>query len=121
MNAPKVLIVDDSATDLSNLKQIVVKKCRHVFTASSGEEAIQKAESEQPNLIFLDIVMDGIDGYRACREISRNPETKDIPIVFISSKNQKADAMWAVKQGGKALISKPYSEAQILDQIAAFT
>ena len=121
MNAPKVLIVDDSATDLSNLKQIVGKASQQVFTATSGEEAIRKAEAEHPSIIFLDIVMDGIDGYRACREISRNPSTQDIPIVFISSKNQKADAMWALKQGGKALISKPYSENQILDQIAALT
>jgi len=121
MSTAKVLIVDDSATDLNNLKQIVVKAGQHVFTASSGEEAIQKAKTEQPNIIFLDIVMEGIDGYRACREISRHPSTKDIPIVFISSKNQKADAMWAVKQGGKALISKPYSEEQILDQLSALT
>lgn len=116
----KVLIVDDSAADLENLKAILTKANYQVLTADSGEKAIQLAHSEKPSVILLDIVMQGTDGYRACREITQAEDTKNIPILFVSSKNQKADAMWARKQGGKALISKPYTEEQIIDQVASF-
>ncbi len=116
----KILIVDDSAADLENLKSILTKANYNVITADSGEKAIQLAHMEKPNVILLDIVMEGTDGYRACREITQAEDTKDIPILFVSSKNQKADAMWARKQGGKALISKPYTEEQIIDQVSSF-
>ncbi|MCG8536817.1 MAG: response regulator [Pseudomonadales bacterium] len=116
----KVLIVDDSAADLENLKSILTKANYQVVTATSGEKAIHLAHAEKPNVILLDIVMQGTDGYRACREITQAEDTKDIPVLFVSSKNQKADAMWARKQGGKALITKPYTEEQIIDQVESF-
>lgn len=119
MAAAKILIVDDSSTDLLNLKNIVTKKGYDIITATNGKEAIAKALSEKPNLIFMDIIMDEMDGYSACREISNNAETKDIPVVFVSSKNQKADTIWAQKQGGRGLVSKPYTEDQILEKIAS--
>lgn len=117
----KVLVVDDSATDLENLKNILKKANYQVITAMSGDAAINLARTEKPNVILLDIVMQGTDGYRTCREITRDPDTKDIPILFVSSKNQKADEMWARKQGGKVLISKPYTEAQIIDQVRSYS
>ena len=117
----KVLIVDDSAPDLENLKAILHKANYQVVTADSGDKAIELARKEKPNVILLDIVMQGTDGYRACREITRDPATKDIPILFVSSKNQKADEMWARKQGGKALISKPYTEDQIISQVRSYS
>ena len=120
MASGKVLIVDDSATDLENLKSIVASGHYQVVTGSSGQDAIDLAASEKPDVILLDIVMEQIDGYRACREIAKNPDTESIPVVFVSSKNQKADEMWAKKQGGKALISKPYTDEQILQSIQAY-
>ena len=121
MNFCKILIVDDSETDLLNLKHMLEGSNFDICTANSGEEAIKKAESEQPNLILLDIVMQGIDGYRACREITKNPNTSHIPVIFVSSKKQRADLMWAIKQGGKSLVSKPYTKDQIIEQIAAYS
>lgn len=109
----KVLIVDDSSTDLMNLTNIVKAKGLQIVSASSGAEAVKKAKSESPDLIFMDIIMDDMDGYSACREIKAEGSTKDIPIVFVTSKNQKADVMWAKRQGGRALIVKPYAEADI--------
>ncbi|MEN8130233.1 MAG: response regulator [Pseudomonadota bacterium] len=115
----KILVVDDSSTDLLRLKKVVSSTGYKVLTATSGYDAIRKAKSEKPSLIFMDIVMDEMDGYKACREISRDPEIKNIPVVFVSSKHNRADYIWAEKQGGKALISKPYSDEQIIQQIDA--
>jgi len=116
----KVLVVDDVSADLLNLINVVSKSNLAVVTATSGREAISKAKQELPDLIFMDIVMDDIDGYSACREIHKDPATEGIPIVFVSTKNQKVDHIWAKKQGGKALVSKPYSEEQIMEQIRMF-
>lgn len=115
----KVLIVDDSATDLMNLQNIVESTGVRTVTATSGTEAIEKAKNESPDLIFLDIIMDNMDGFSACRELKAESKTKDIPIVFVTSKNQKADIMWAQKQGGRALVSKPYTESDIIAELHA--
>lgn len=117
---PKVLICDDSAAELANLRSILTDAGWHSVTASNGAEAVQKAAAEKPALIFLDIIMPDMDGYEACRQLQANSDTKAIPVVFVSSKNQKADQIWAKMQGGKALIGKPYSADQIIDTLKAF-
>ena len=116
----KILVVDDSSTDLLKLKGIVAEAGHIVLTATSGREAIDKAKTELPDLIFMDVVMGEMDGYKACRDIARDPLTKNIPVVFITSKKNRADLIWAEKQGGRALVSKPYTDEQILEQIGAF-
>lgn len=118
----KILVVDDSTVDLLNLKNIVSDAGYQVVTANSGQEAIDKSKSETPvpDLIFMDVVMQQMDGYQACREITHNDKTKHIPIVFVTSKGQKADRMWAEMQGGKSLVQKPYTPAQIIEQINYF-
>lgn len=116
----KVLICDDSPAELANLRTILTDAGWHSVTASSGSDAIEKARSEKPTVILLDIVMPDMDGFEACRELQANPETKSIPIVFVSSKNQKADHIWAKMQGAKTLIGKPYAPDQILDALKAF-
>lgn len=120
MAISKIMVVDDSTVDLLNLKNIVSDAGYQVVTASSGQEAIDKSAAEMPDLIFMDVVMQQMDGYQACREITHNDSTKDIPIVFVTSKGQKADRMWAEMQGGKSLVQKPYTPAQIIEQIDAF-
>jgi twitching motility two-component system response regulator PilH len=120
MPKKKVLVVDDTAAHLQHLAEIVSTAGYHVITATSGREAIEKSRAEKPNMIFLDIVMDDLDGYGACREITRSEETKDIPVVFVSTKNQRADKLWAEKQGAKALLSKPVESAQIVDSLDTY-
>jgi twitching motility two-component system response regulator PilH len=120
MAIQKILVVDDSQVDLLNLKNIVTDAGYEAVTASSGQEAIDKSAAEMPDLIFMDVVMQQMDGYQACREITHNEKTKNIPIVFVTSKGQKADRMWAEMQGGKSLVQKPYTLAQIIEQINAF-
>ena len=119
MTINKVLLVDDSPTDLANIRSIVADAGYSVLTATTGNEAVKVAKDESPDLIFMDIVMEGADGYDACREITQHESTRGIPVVFVSSKNQKADRVWAELQGGKAFISKPYTPEQILAQITS--
>ena len=120
MAISKVLVVDDSSPDLANIKNIVSEAGYNVITATSGVEAIEKARTQMPDLILMDIVMEETDGYEACRKLTKDDDTKDIPVVFVSSKNQKADRVWAELQGGKGLIGKPYTADDIVAQIKAF-
>ena len=112
-----VLVVDDTAAHLQQLNEIVSGAGYKVLTASSGRDAVKMAKDNKPDLVLLDIVMDDLDGYGACREITRSEETKDIPVVFVSTKNQRADRLWAEKQGAKALVSKPIDEAEIIKHL----
>jgi len=120
MSINKVLVVDDSTVDRMNIQNIIQDAGYVVVSAASGQEAIDKAVSEKPDLIFMDVVMQQMDGYQACREITHNEATKSIPVIFVTSKGQKADRMWAEMQGGKSLIQKPYTPDQIIDQINLF-
>jgi len=120
MSINKILVVDDSTVDRMNIQNIIADAGYNVIAASSGQEAIEKASAEKPDLIFMDVVMQQMDGYQACREITHDEATKDVPIVFVTSKGQKADRMWAEMQGGKGLVQKPYTPDQIIEQINRF-
>ena len=120
MSINTVLVVDDSTTELKNLTEIVTDAGFRAVIANTGRDAITKARGERPDLIFMDIIMPDMDGYEACRELTSDATTQGIPVVFVSSKHQKADKTWAQMQGGKGFVSKPYSADQIIDQIQAF-
>ena len=120
MTMKKVLVCDDSITDLTNIKNIVEGAGALTMTASSGAEALEKAKSEQPDMVFLDVIMPEMDGFEACRKLRDDPATKDIPVIFVTSKHQKADRVWAQMQGAKDFISKPYTSQQIVEKLNAF-
>lgn len=120
MAIKKILVVDDTSLYLNQITEILSDADYEVIRASSGTEALEQAKKEQPDLIFMDIVMPEMDGFAACREMTRSDETKDIPIVFVSSKDQEADRVWAELQGAKAYITKPYTADQILEQVEMF-
>jgi twitching motility two-component system response regulator PilH len=120
MSVTKVLCVDDAAADLIRIKKIVSDANVHVVSATGGREAIQRAKSEKPDLIFLDIVMPDMDGFAVMRELQKDPATKDIPVIFVSSKSQKADQMWARMQGGKGFVPKPISDEAVLAEVNKF-
>ncbi len=113
----KVLIVDDAKPDLMNLEKIVSGAGYLVSAAENGEQAVAKAKAESPDLIFMDVNMAPMDGFQATRTLSSSPETKQIPVVLVTSKNQKADKAWAQMLGVKGYITKPYTSDQILDVI----
>ena len=118
--AKKVLVVDDSPSDLSHIKSILGDAGCMVVSATSGREAIEKARAEKPNIIFLDIVMADMDGYEACRTLAEEPSTKAIPVIFVTSKGQKADKAWGQMQGAKGHVVKPYAADDIIDQLKKF-
>lgn len=120
MSLKKVLVVDDSPVDRANIEAIVSEAGCLAVTASCGQEAVTKARAEKPDLIFLDVIMPDMDGFATCRMLSKDKETRHIPVVFTTSKNQKADRLWGQMQGGKAYIAKPYTSDQIVTQIQAF-
>jgi twitching motility two-component system response regulator PilH len=95
MAIKKVLVCDDSTADRTNLERIVSGMGCIVILATSGKDALEKARTEKPDLIFLDIVMPDLDGYATCRALQNDPETRKIPVVFVTSKGQKADRLWA--------------------------
>ena len=117
----KILLVDDSPAQIAEMRNAVANVDAHIVTANSGKEAVEKARSEKPDIIFMDIVMEDLDGFGACRTIKGDAETSDIPIVFVSTKNQRADKIWAEKQGADAMIHKPFEPAELLAQIDRFS
>lgn len=120
MAVTKVLIVDDSLAERANLKAILEDAGCQVAEAKDGKEAVTKASEEKPHIIFMDIVMEEMDGYEATRAIVNDNVLKSTPVIFVSSKKQKADRVWAKMQGGKELISKPYTPEQILAQLKIY-
>lgn len=120
MTVRKVLCVDDSAAELVLIKKIVLNAKLDFLSATNGKDAIQLARSELPDLIFLDIVMLGMDGFTVMRELQKDPATRDIPVVFVSSKSQKADQAWAKMQGAKGFVPKPITEQAILETLKKF-
>ncbi len=113
-----ILIVDDMPLEQNNMTSLLQESgSYHVEVSNSGEEALKKLESFHPDLIFMDIVMPGMDGFHACRKIINNEKTRDIPVVFVSSKHQEADKIWGKLQGAKGHIGKPYRQEEILSTI----
>jgi twitching motility two-component system response regulator PilH len=113
----KVLVVDDAPVDSQNLQRIFADAGWVVLTAASGTEAVSKAKAEVPDLIMMDVNMPGLDGFSATRQLMQDPTTKGIPVVFVTSKDQKADRVFAQMLGAKGFVTKPYTADQILNTI----
>lgn len=113
----KVLIVDDSETHLYLLSEMVGGVGHTVITATSGEESCEKARTEQPDLILMDVVMPGMNGFQATRRISREKSTTDIPVIFVSTRDQESDRVWGLRQGAAAYLTKPVDRKELLAAI----
>ena len=119
MPIKKILIVDDSATDRQFLIETLSKKGYQCVTAQSGDEGIAKAKSELPDLILMDIIMPGTDGYKATRVIRHDEATRHIPVIICTTKNLETDKVWGMRQGAKDYVTKPVDAAELLAKIAA--
>ncbi len=114
-----ILIVDDSPTEVYQMKRVLEAAGFEVETAADGDEAIRKARELLPNLILMDIVMPGMDGFRATRTLSNDPTTSTIPVIMVSSKNQESDMVWGMRQGAVDYLVKPVSASQLREKARA--
>ena len=114
----RILIVDDSPAQLHQLRQMVEQVGHQAVTAESGEDALEIAARQAPELILMDIVMPGMSGYTATRKLGRDESTRHIPIIFVSSKDGDADRAWGLRQGAKDYITKPVNQNTLLSAIS---
>lgn len=119
MAIKKILIVDDSPTERFFLSGLLEKQGYQVIIAESGEEAIVKAKQEKPDLIVMDVVMPGLNGFQATRAINKDEETKGIPVIMCTTKGQETDKVWGMRQGARDYIVKPVNQDELLKKIAA--
>ena len=119
MSIKRILIVDDSPTERHVLNDLLTKAGFEVVASDSGEDAIHKSKQAKPDLILMDVVMPGLNGFQATRAISRDPETKSIPIILCTSKSQETDKIWGMRQGARDYIVKPVNRDELLEKIAA--
>ena len=113
----KVLIVDDSPTETYKLTGMLEKNGHSVITAENGEQGVATAKAEIPDLVLMDIVMPGLNGFQATRQLGKSPETSHIPVIIVTTKDQETDRVWGMRQGAKAYLTKPIDEKDLLATI----
>ena len=121
MTIREVLIVDDSKTELMFLSGLLQDNGLSVRTAESGEEALKRLADAKPDLILMDVVMPGQNGFQLTRSIHRTPEYAEIPIIICTSKNQETDRVWGLRQGASDYITKPVNAQELMDKIKALS
>ena len=119
MPVQKILVVDDSPTERFFFTDLLSKNGYNVFTAESGEEALVKTREINPDLILMDVVMPGTNGFQATREITRDPALAHIPVIICTSKTLETDRIWGLRQGARDYITKPINAKDLLAKIAA--
>lgn len=119
MPIKKILVVDDSATDRYLIGEILKKQGFEISFAESGEMGVAKAKLDKPDLVMMDVVMPGLNGFQATRAITKDPETEHIPVLLCTTKDQETDKIWGMRQGAKDYLVKPVNPAELLSKIMA--
>jgi twitching motility two-component system response regulator PilH len=112
-----VLIVDDSPTELHVLSGYLQKHGFKTDTAADGREGIDKARALRPDLVLMDVVMPGMNGFQATRELGRDPDTASIPVIMVTTKGLETDKIWGMRQGAVDYLVKPVTEAQLVEKV----
>ncbi|APZ44217.1 response regulator [Acidihalobacter ferrooxydans] len=112
-----ILVVDDSPTELHVIKGMLEKHGFQVFSAQNGEEGVKIARNVKPDLILMDVVMPGLNGFQATRQLAKMPETASIPVIMVTTKDQETDKVWAMRQGAKDYIVKPPREKDLIERV----
>ena len=120
MPIQKILVVDDSKTELHHISDVLGKRGYTVRTAENGEEAMRRLAEEKPDLILMDVVMPGQNGFQLTRAITRDPRFADVPVIMCTSKNQETDKVWGMRQGARDYIVKPVNADELVAKIKAF-
>ncbi|WP_374248183.1 response regulator [Thermomonas sp.] len=116
----RILIVDDSPSQLMSIRRIVEKLGHEALTAEDGAAGVEAAKRELPDLILMDVVMPNLNGFQATRAITREPTTKHIPVILVTTKDQDTDRVWGMRQGAKAYITKPFNEGELSALVAQY-
>jgi twitching motility two-component system response regulator PilH len=117
----KILVVDDSAVERFHLIDMLVKQGYKVFEATDGEDAISKAKTYAPDLVLMDVVMPGQNGFQVTRQFSKDEALANIPVVICTSKDAETDRVWGMRQGAKGYLTKPIKSDQLLRVIASLS
>jgi len=115
----RILVVDDSPTETEAFRSVLEKNGHEVLNAENGADGVAVARQELPDLVLMDIVMPGLNGFQATRQLTRSPETKNIPVVIVTTKDQETDRVWGKRQGASGYLVKPVSESRLLSEIDA--
>lgn len=113
----KVLIIDDSPVDTLDLTGILSRNGYTVISANGAEMGVQVARAELPDLVLMDIVMPGLNGFQATRLLTQGADTRHIPVIMVSNKDQQADRVWGARQGARGYVTKPVRERELLTVI----
>jgi twitching motility two-component system response regulator PilH len=113
----KILIVDDLPTEVQLMQAAVSRLGHSTVVATDGEQALEMAKREKPDLVLLDVVLPRMDGFQVCRKIKKDATTAGIPVILVSSKTQESDKFWGLKQGAAAYICKPFSPEVLADTV----
>ena len=119
MPIQKILLVDDSKTELFYLSEMLVKRGYAVRTAENGEEALRRLQEEKPDLILMDVVMPGQNGFQLTRAITRDTRYANVPVIMCTSKNQETDKVWGMRQGASDYLVKPVKAEDLIAKIKA--
>ncbi|MDP3082729.1 MAG: response regulator [Rubrivivax sp.] len=120
MAIQKILVVDDSKTELYHLQDILGRHGYSVRTAENGEEALRRLAEDKPDLVLMDVVMPGQNGFQLTRSITRDPRFAGLPVILCTSKNQETDKVWGMRQGARDYIVKPVNADELVAKIKAF-
>ena len=113
----RILIIDDSPTDVHIFTKMLERNGFEVESAGNAEEGIERARASQPELILMDVIMPGMNGFQATRALSRDPQTSDIPVIIVSTKAMETDRVWGLRQGAKDYLTKPVKDSVLLRKI----
>ena len=120
MSIKNILLVDDSKTELHHLSELLTKRGFKVRTAENGEEAWKRLEEETPDLILMDVVMPGQNGFQLTRSITRDPRFADVPVIMCTSKGLETDKVWGMRQGARDYVVKPVNTDELITKIKNF-
>ncbi len=116
-----ILVVDDSATDSHVICTALAAAGYNTLAVGSAEDAINLAREEKPHAILMDVVMPGTNGFQATRLLHNDPDTSDIPIIIVSSKNKASDKVWGLRQGAVGYITKPFTDDELVEKLRDLT
>ncbi|MEZ5494354.1 MAG: response regulator [Pseudomonadales bacterium] len=112
-----VLIVDDSPTETYKMETVLQKNGFEVFKADNGMDGVAAAKKHLPDLVLMDVVMPGLNGFQATRQLTQAPETAHIPVIIVTTKDQQTDKLWGKRQGAKGYLVKPVDEKKLVDSV----